>query len=243
MAFNGTQVFGKAPRPNLEESSQLLGELVSFSTKATLALDPLTAGNMDTVLEATTAGTDGNSITIALVHSAGAANTGTLTRVGTAFTFTFKGGTTTVGDFESAVTALAGADDLIAVGTGGTGGDVLSATLDLLVATPLAGGLADDDTLARAFRMDNENGNWSMHTIIGAGGTGTVKFYYSNLPYPRPDTLTDWVEDTDKDFVLSGSAVSTYSSGVSRIAEQILCVVNLTAGSCTVVGWATAGSN
>jgi len=71
-------------------------------TKAELALDPLTTGNMDTVLEATTGGTAGNSLTIALVHSAGAPNGGTLTRVGNAFTFTFKGGTTTVGNFETA---------------------------------------------------------------------------------------------------------------------------------------------
>jgi hypothetical protein len=110
-------------------------------TKASLALDPLTGGNMDTVIEATTGGTAGNSLTIALVHSAGAANGGTLTRIGNAFTFTYKGGTTTVANFETAVTALAGADDLIAVKTGGTGADVLSATLDLLSATALAGGL------------------------------------------------------------------------------------------------------
>ncbi len=110
-------------------------------TKASLALDPLTTGNMDTVLEATTGGTAGNSLTIALVHSAGAANGGTLTRIGNDFTFTYKGGTTTVANFETAVTALAGADDLIAVKTTGTGADVLSATLDLLAATALAGGL------------------------------------------------------------------------------------------------------
>ncbi len=39
------------------------------------------------------------------------------------------------------MTALAGADDLIAVKTSGTTADVLSATLDLLTATALAGGI------------------------------------------------------------------------------------------------------
>jgi len=120
---------------------EITGIAGDAAAKAQLALDPLTTGNMDTVLEATTAGTAGNSLTIALVHSAGAPNGGTLTRVGNAFTFTYKGGTTTVGNFESAVTALAGADDLIAVKTSGTTTDVLSATLDLLSATPLAGGI------------------------------------------------------------------------------------------------------
>ncbi len=120
---------------------EITGIAGDAAAKASLALDPLTGGNMDTVIEATTAGTAGNSLTIALVHSAGVANGGTLTRVGNAFTFTFKGGTTTVGNFETAVTALAGADDLIAVKTSGTTADVLSATLDLLTATPLAGGI------------------------------------------------------------------------------------------------------
>ena len=110
-------------------------------TKASLALDPLTTGTMNSTIEATTGGTAGNSLTIALVHSAGAPNGGTLSRVGNAFTFTYKGGTTTVGNFETAVTALAGADDLIGVKTPGTAGNILSATLDLLSATALAGGL------------------------------------------------------------------------------------------------------
>lgn len=120
---------------------EIVGIAGDAAAKASLALDPLTTGNMDTELEATSAGTAGNSLTIELVHSAGAANAGTLSRVGNAFTFTYKGGTTTVGDFESAVTALAGADDLIAVKTSGTTTDVLSATLDLLSPTALAGGI------------------------------------------------------------------------------------------------------
>lgn len=110
-------------------------------TKASLDLDTVTTGTMDTEIEATTGGTAGNSITIALTHSAGAANEGTLARVGNAFTFTYKGGTTTVANFETAVAALAGADDLIGVKVGGTGGNILHTTNDVLAATPLAGGL------------------------------------------------------------------------------------------------------
>ncbi len=176
------------------------------------------------------------------MHSAGAPNGGTLSRVGTAFTFTFKGGTTTVANFETAVTALAGADDLIAVGTGGTGVDILSATLDLLTATPLAGGL-DQVDLTAVIAPSNRTGHWSVHTIIGAGITGSVKFYYSNLPYPRPGTLTDWVEDSSKAITLTGSAASTFTTGVDKMTEHLLVSVVPTAGSGTVCGWAACRSN
>ncbi len=238
--FTGTQLFGSAPRPRLNEASQLDGETATFLTKASLALDPLTTGNMDTVLEATTAGTAGNLLTIELVHSAGAPNGGTLTRVGTAFTFTYKGGTTTVANFETAVTALAGTDDLIAVKTGGTGADILSATLDLLSPTAFAGGL-DQVDLNRKFEPSKNAGHWSVHTIVTGTGTGTIKFYYSNLPYPRLDTLTDWVNDASKDVTLAGSTVSTFTTGVDKVAEHMLASVVTTAGTVSVVGWATAG--
>jgi hypothetical protein len=238
-AFTGTQVFGKAPRPNLNVVSQVQTEDVSFATKAVLDLDTPSAA-LDTIIEATTAGTDGNSITIAAV--ADGSGTGTLTRSGTAFTFHFEAMATTVSNFEALVDGLAGADDLIAVKTTGTGATVLDVG-DAFAATALAGGLADNDTLARKFPIDKEHGHWSLHTIIDGTPTGTVKFYYSNLPYPDPDTLTHWVLDSTKTITLSGSAVSTHSSGVNHISEHMLCVVNLTAGSGTVVGWATAGGN
>lgn len=145
IAETGANIVSYTEEVDIRGAGRLYLEITAIAgdaaAKSLLALDPLTGGNMDTTLEATTAGTAGNSLTIALVHSAAAANTGTLTRIGNAFTFTFKGGTTTVGNFESAVTALAGADDLIAVKTSGTTTDVLSATLDLLAATNLAGGV------------------------------------------------------------------------------------------------------
>lgn len=120
---------------------EVVGIAGTAAAKAFLALDPLTTGTMNSTIEATSVGTAGNSLTIALVHSAGAPNSGTLTRVGLAFTFTYKGGTTTVLDFENAVTALAGADDLIGVKTPGTPGNILSAANDQLTATALAGGI------------------------------------------------------------------------------------------------------
>jgi hypothetical protein len=108
--------------------------------QAELDLDTL-AVNLDTVIESVLGGTVGHSYTLTTVHSAGAPNAGTLSRIGTAFTYTYKGATTTVANFEAAVAALAGADKLIQVKTPGTGGNVLADTDDEFAATALAGGI------------------------------------------------------------------------------------------------------
>lgn len=112
-----------------------------FSTiaddKAFLDLDPI-SGDIDTVIEATLAGADWNLITIRTV--ADGAGTGSITRVGSAFTFHYASGVTTITNFETHVAALAGADDLIAVKTPGTGGRTFDSPADTFVATNLAGG-------------------------------------------------------------------------------------------------------
>jgi len=114
------------------------------AVKAELDLDPL-AVNADTVLEAVTAGDDGNNITLTFVHSAGAPNAGSLTRVLTAFTFTYKGTVTTVQNFEDAVGALTGDDALIAVKTPGTGANVLADTDDEFGPSNFANGDSNDE--------------------------------------------------------------------------------------------------
>lgn len=113
-----------------------LGDAVALG-KAELDLDGVT-GDIDTIIEATTAGEDGNAITIAFVADGEGA--GSFTRVGTALTFHYEDAVTTVTDFETAVAALAGGDDLIGVKTAGTGANVFNDPADTLVATPLAGG-------------------------------------------------------------------------------------------------------
>ncbi len=95
--------------------------------------------NIDTVIEAVTGGEDGDGITITFQD--GGSGAGVLARVGTAFTFTFANGVTTVANFEAAVAALAGADKLIQVKTPGTGPTTLATTDDEFGPTALAGGV------------------------------------------------------------------------------------------------------
>jgi hypothetical protein len=110
-------------------------------TKAFLDLgDEIT--NVDSVIEATTAGIAGNSITIAFV--ADGTGAGSFSRVVNALTFHFEDGVTTVANFEAAIAALAGADDIIAVKTAGTGANILTTVGDVLAATNLAGGTASE---------------------------------------------------------------------------------------------------
>lgn len=117
------------------------------SVKAEKELAGLGDGKLDTVIDATTAGAAGNSITLAA--TADGSGTGTLLRSGTAFVFHFEAGVTTVANFETLVAALAGGDDLFGVKTGGTGGTALVSG-SAFVATALAGGI-DGNAFPGAF--------------------------------------------------------------------------------------------
>lgn len=92
----------------------------------------------DAVIEADTAGVEGNSITVSLVGDS--TPTVRITRTGTAFVIRYETGVSTVADVNAAITALAGADDLIGVKTAGTTATVLTAPASDCVATALAGG-------------------------------------------------------------------------------------------------------
>lgn len=111
-------------------------------TKASLDLSVPGSATLDTVIEAHVGGAAGNAITFATV--ADGAGGGSITRVGTAFTYHYQDGVSTVGDLETAITALAGADDLIDVKTAGTALNTINAPADTFAATPLAGGLDDE---------------------------------------------------------------------------------------------------
>ena len=74
------------------------------------------------------------------VSMTGGADQETISVVGTAIAVSFEDGVTTVTELETLIGALSGADDILDVKTGGTGGNVLTATDDNLVATNLAGG-------------------------------------------------------------------------------------------------------
>lgn len=123
----------------LHGESQAVAQVAA--AKAFLALDPLTAGNADSVIEAKAAGPEGNDLTIQLIAGS-AVDDGELNETGwPAITFAFKTGATTVADFEAAITA----STFLAVKTPGpvTPGNPAADTFaanDTLAATNLAGG-------------------------------------------------------------------------------------------------------
>jgi hypothetical protein len=96
--------------------------------------------NLDTEIEATTAGTDGNDLTLTMVGD-GVAKAGTIDRADKAFTIHFQPHVSTVTDVEALITGLGGPDDLIAVKTGGTGATVLE-EVDAFTSVPFTGGAA-----------------------------------------------------------------------------------------------------
>ena len=140
--------------------------------------------NVDTVIEATVAGSAGDAITIAFV--ADGTGAGSFTRSVAALTFHFEDGVTTVTNFESAVAALAGGDDIIGVKTAGTGANILAAPGDVLAATNLAGGddtegatVVEDGTTVTIHYVDGESTVANVEaaiaesTLIEVDTTGT----------------------------------------------------------------------
>ena len=108
------------------------GPGVGFATRATLQLaEP----NLNTKIGSRKQAAIGNAQTLALVSDAGAPNAGTLTD-GAAAVFTFKPGTTTVANFETALAS----SEWLCVMTAGTA-DTLDAA-DAMTATLLTGGVA-----------------------------------------------------------------------------------------------------
>ena len=80
-------------------------------TKAFKDFGDVGGGNFDTVIEAHTAGVDGNDITVALV--ADGSGSVSITRSGNAVTIHFIAATSTVTNVQTAIAALSGADDII----------------------------------------------------------------------------------------------------------------------------------
>jgi hypothetical protein len=99
--------------------------------------------NCSTVIRAKIAGEAGDAFQIAFVQSGAVANGGTLVKVGSVYTFTFKNGVTTVANFETLITASA---DLEVKAAGAA--HVLVSVVDEFGAANLAGG--DDTSLVAA---------------------------------------------------------------------------------------------
>jgi hypothetical protein len=113
------------------------------AAKSSLEILTITGGDWSSVIEATVSGVAGDSIT--LTSTADGSGAGSITRSGTAFTFHFETEVTTADDFDTAVGALTGADDLIGVkSSAGDPAYALTAATDAFAATNLAGGVDPD---------------------------------------------------------------------------------------------------
>jgi len=135
-------VFSQRPKPSAFKVGAC-DLTTAAAVKASKDMGDVGTGAFDTVLEAHTAGEAGNDITVELVGDSGSGVT--ITRSGTAITIHYDPGVSTVANVETAITALAGANDIIDVKTGGTGATVLSADDDAVSPVNLAGGV-DADT-------------------------------------------------------------------------------------------------
>ncbi len=121
---------------------------VTPGVHAELDLATEAAGNLDTVVEATADGPQGNDIFLQLVGDSAAAANVTINVVGNAVVIHFEDGVSTVADVEAAIAALTGTDDLIGVKTAGTGATVLNAPGDEFSGANLLGGRSSVDLQA-----------------------------------------------------------------------------------------------
>lgn len=152
--------FSQSPKPTSIKVGFVDDTAATPAVKASKDMSTVGTHAWNTVLEATTAGVDGSAITVELVADAGGAVT--IARDGTAFQIHFKPGVSTITNVETAITALAGADDLFGVKTAGTGATVLAVVDANMGATHLSGG-ADavategyDDGLASCITFDSD---------------------------------------------------------------------------------------
>lgn len=128
------------------------------AVKASKDFGDVGGGNFDTTIEAHTAGEDGNDLEIVLVPDSSSGVS--IEIIDSVVLIHYKGGTSTVGNVETAITALSGANDIIDVKTGGTGATVLAAAD--AVESKLAGGsdAVAAETMAQALAaaiLDNDN--------------------------------------------------------------------------------------
>jgi len=140
---SGESVFFYADASGAQGNGLSVSGTADGSAKASLDLGTVTT-NIDTVLEATTGGTAGNDIAVTLTGSNAASGVViTVDASNSHVVVAFDPDDTTVADLETAIGNLAGADDIIAVKTSGTGTNTLT-TDDLLVGESLVGGTAAD---------------------------------------------------------------------------------------------------
>lgn len=204
-------------------------DLGAAAVAATLDMATVNA-QMDNVFEAHAAGAAGNGITITMVGDSAAGVV--INRVGTDFTIHFQPGVSTQGDVNTAVTALAGADDLFGVQVAGTVGTVLAngrALCDMDVA------FDDADTIIQAgFNTGATANGWVVMAVpdgVGAGTLEVVPFGPANvLLFHFQDGVTT-VNDFETalaalpgaEFELNtaGTAINTFNDPADAAQDQL----------------------
>lgn len=206
------------------------------AAKASLNLATKTT-HCDTVIQTKIASATGNSLTIAF--AAGGSGAGALTKVGSAYTFTFATGTTTVANFETAIAASADLE----VKTAGTAANLLLIAVDEFTATNLAGGtdtltIRIPETAERVFEsvrlVVSYRSEWAAtNSVIGwrlgiqLGSAAKVDF--DRQPTAQNTASRNIVDDVDYDVTeyfnanFSGTSQTCVGSiaGASTVAANI----------------------
>lgn len=106
-----------------------------------------------------------------------------------------------------------------------------------------AAGQKQGETVAastgRRFVGPVKNGCGSAHLIVGAGITGSITVWYSNLPDPDETADGDWVQETNAaaTVALTGAATNVYLYWTSVLASWFRIKVIVSGGSGTVACW------
>jgi len=151
---------------------------------------------LNTVIESTTGGTSGPSITFASV--ADGSGVGTLTRIGSAFTLHYATAVTTVANVEALVNALSGDAKLIRIRTAGTGTNVLAAPGDTFGATNLVS--------SGTYVVDP-----SAVTPIGVF-----------MPISTKNSLQDWIQAASDSASAAGDGAAALATNIDTLTVPAL---------------------
>lgn len=196
-------VFLQSPKP----ASLKVGYVDRTLVKASKDFGTVGTGAFDTELQAHTGGQDGNDITVQLVGDSGAGVTIDVTD--STVVIHYQPTVSTVANVETAITALAGDDDIIDVKTAGTGATVLGSGA-AFAATALTGGSGETfaEGLAACIEYDSD--------------------FYGVCSYSRTVAdivdLADYVETADKlmQYVFQSSDATIESASLSSGFDGIV---------------------
>lgn len=200
------------------------GTFIPALIKAELDLAVASSGALTTVLEAVTGGVGGNSITLAF--AATGAGAGTLGAVGSAYTFQYASGVTTVANFEAAVAAFPSC--LFTVKTAGAVG-TLSAPGATFGATAFSGGGTDAGnavTVSFTPATVNKTAEDARGAITVVAGASLVEAETVTITHGAVSTVFEF--DSNGAAVVSGAVLVPFSGALSatQVRDNLLAAIN-----------------